>query len=114
MRVRLVGADLAATLLFVALGVHAHHHREAVLEILDVWYPFAIGVVVAALGRRRTTGLRLIDGVVSAAITVATAMVLRTFNGQGTDVAFTVVAFAFVTLFFSLWRGALQLLQRRR
>jgi Protein of unknown function (DUF3054) len=100
--VALVGDGLASVL-FVALGLRAHGHLWG--DLLRVWYPFGVGLVVAALVDRRR---RDVDGVGAgirrAVVVVAVAMVIRVVNGQGTTPVFCLVALGFVALFFSLWR----------
>jgi hypothetical protein len=107
--------DLAASLVFVLIGLHAHHH-SLLGDVLLVWYPFALGVLGAwALVRSRSLdGGSWRTGVVVALVTVVTAMILRVLNGQGTVPAFCLVALVFVTLFFTLHRGIFQFFNRRR
>ena len=54
------------------------------------------------------------DGVVIVLVTVALGMVLRVVSGQGTAVAFILVALSFFTLFLVGWRMVARLVLRRR
>lgn len=100
-----VVADLLALVVFVALGVHAHHHHLTFGTYFAAWYPFGAALVIAALVRPNAPHT-LRTGSERAVITVAVGMVLRVVVGQGTAVSFCIVATVFVSLFFSLWRFA--------
>ena len=54
------------------------------------------------------------DGVVIVLVTVALGMALRVVSGQGTAVAFIIVALSFLTLFLVGWRLVARRLLRRR
>jgi FtsH-binding integral membrane protein len=97
-------------LLFVALGLRSHHHGETPHSLGAVGYPFVVGAVVSSVTLRTRRGLTTpTSGLMIVAGTVAIAMVIRLANGQGTDVAFTLVASAFLTLFLVGWRSVVLL-----
>jgi peptidoglycan/LPS O-acetylase OafA/YrhL len=91
--------DLAAVVLFVAIGRASHHHAESAGGFVSTFWPFGAGLVVAwVLDARLGAGRRwpLAGGAVVAAVTVGAGMVLRVVAGQGTAAAFVVVALAFL------------------
>jgi hypothetical protein len=96
--------DLAASLLFVLMGLHAHHH--GIGDVVAVWSPFAVGVLIgsAVMAQRKSAPLSVSSGLMLTAVTVACAMVLRALFSQGVVVVFVVVATVFLGLFFSSWR----------
>jgi len=96
--------DLAASLLFVLLGLHAHHH--GIGDIAAVWAPFAVGVLIAnvVLVRWVTALTSGRAGVVATLVTVACAMALRAVFSQDVVPVFVLVATVFLGLFFSGWR----------
>jgi len=105
--------DLIVLVVFVVIGLHSHGHQETVRSIADVWAPFAVGSLVAdTLVARRYQPATWIYGLCAAWVTVACAMVIRSANGQGTGVAFSIVATLFVSLFFVGWRVAWSRLRR--
>jgi hypothetical protein len=103
-----LAADLGASLFFVLLGLHAHHH--GIGDIAAVWGPFAAGVIVAnvALVRWVTPLTSGRAGVVGALVTVACAMALRATFSQGVVPVFVLVATVFLGMFFSAWRFAVR------
>lgn len=101
-------ADLACTLLFVVIGRANHHAGETPAGLWSTFWPFAAGTVAGlAAGRfwRRPTAL-VPAGVAVWLGTVVLGMILRVLAGQGTAVAFIVVALAFLGLFQLGWRVA--------
>jgi hypothetical protein len=61
---------------------------------------------------RRSDPRTLTSGAIIVALTVVVGMVLRIIAGQGTAVAFVVVALCFLGLFFEGWRAVLLGLRR--
>ena len=99
--------DVVAILVFVVIGLHAHHHSAYFGELVRVWSPFAAGLAVGWLLVRRR-GLnpfrpRATSIIVTSCVTVG--MIIRVVVGQGTAPAFIVVAFVFLSLFLFGWRG---------
>ncbi len=89
--------DEAIVVLFVAIGRSHHHAGLSLAGMASTTWPFAVAVVVAGLvlwGRARAVSPWASGGFV-AVVTVAVGMVLRVVSGQGTALAFIVVALAF-------------------
>lgn len=111
-----VTVDLAAVVLFVAIGRASHHHAETAGGFLSTFWPFAVGLLAAwRLDLRLTTMRRgpLAAGGRASAVTVAVGMVLRVLAGQGTALAFVVVALAFLGALMVGGRVALRVAGRR-
>jgi len=91
--------DLAAVVLFVAIGRASHHHAESAGGFVSTFWPFGAGLVAAwAVDAHLGAGRRfpVTGGAVVAAVTVGVGMVLRVVAGQGTAAAFVAVALAFL------------------
>jgi hypothetical protein len=135
--------DIACVLIFVVIGRASHVKGESLAGIASTSWPFLCGLAAGwALSRAwgaAAPGLpagrlrdrpaksvvgRAVDmrwpaavwpaGVIVWACTVAVGMVLRVVSGQGTAVAFVVVALVFLGLFLLGWRAAAQLTNRSR
>lgn len=106
-RLRWFAVDVGAIVVFVLLGRSEHHHGFSLGGEASTLWPFVLGVVVAwlLLWPGSSTGRSLAAGGTIAFVTVVNGQALRVLAGQGTDAAFCVVAFCFVTLFFSLTRA---------
>ncbi|MDE3082159.1 MAG: DUF3054 domain-containing protein [Acidobacteriota bacterium] len=98
--------DLAAVIVFVAIGRAHHDHGDTWRGLTSTSWPFALGLAVAWLvvARRSRTGLDLRGGAVVVIITVAVGMLARVLAGQGTAFAFILVALAFLGLEMEGWR----------
>lgn len=100
--------DVCCVLAFVTLGRHTHHDGDSAAGIWHTAWPFlaglAIGLVVVRYWRRptaiRPSGLGAWLGAGAA------GMAIRVAAGQGTALAFIVVALAFLGLFLLGWRYA--------
>jgi hypothetical protein len=110
--------DVCCVLAFVAIGRASHHHGESVGGLASTAWPFLAGL---ALGLLATRAWRRPAAIVPAGLgawlgTVAAGMVLRLVAGQGTAVAFIVVALGFLGLFLLGWRtvAAVVVVRRRR
>ena len=93
-------------LAFVIIGRASHAKGESLAGIASTAWPFLAGLAcgwVAARGWRRSAALAP-AGVGAWLGTVAVGMVLRVVSGQGTAVAFVLVALAFLGLFLLGWR----------
>ena len=88
--------DLVAVVLFVAIGRASHHHSETVGGFLSTLWPFASGVSVGWVVSSQRSLWRLRAGIIVCLSTVAIGMALRVVAGQGTALAFVVVALAFL------------------
>lgn len=100
-----IGVDAVIVLLFVAIGRSNHHHGVSMSGMASTTWPFAVGLVVGWLvvGLRRVDGRSLKGGAVIWLATVGVGMVLRVVSGQGTALAFIIVALGFLgALMFSL------------
>ena len=99
--------DALAVVIFVVIGRHSHHHGESGRGIASTAWPFlaalAIGWLLIAV--RRIDGVSITAGVVASITTVALGMVLRVIGGQGTAVAFIVVALVFNGATMLGWRA---------
>ena len=110
------GIDLAATLVFVLAGRGSHDSDASLGGVLTTWWPF---VAALAVGWLVTTAWREPFGVLWPGVgiwvaTVIGGMLLRAASGQGTAVAFVVVATVTLALLLLGWRGVAALLHRRR
>ena len=98
--------DIACVLIFVIIGRASHTKGESLAGIASTSWPFLAGLGVgwlAARGWRRPLAIRP-EGLVIWLCTVALGMILRVVSGQGTALAFIVVALAFLALFLLGWR----------
>lgn len=88
--------DVVAVVLFVAIGRASHHHSDTVGGFLSTLWPFAAGVGVGWVVSSRRSLWRLRAGITVCGVTVAVGMALRVVAGQGTALAFVVVALTFL------------------
>jgi len=98
--------DVGCVLIFVIIGRASHTKGESLAGIASTGWPClaALGVGwLAARAWRRPLAIRP-EGLVIWLATVALGMVFRVISGQGTAVAFIVVALAFLALFLLGWR----------
>jgi hypothetical protein len=98
--------DLVAVLVFVAIGRAAHAHGLSLGGLASTAWPFVAGLAVGwgAVSLRHTPPLSLRGGLVLSLATVAVGMLLRVAAGQGTAVAFIVVALIFLGATMCGWR----------
>ncbi len=108
--------DALFILLFVGIGRSSHRDGITVSGMATTTWPFATGLLVGWFFARRTRrdATTPQGGLLIVIVTVALGMALRVVAGQGTAVAFVVVALAFLSLFLVGWRSALALVARRR
>jgi Protein of unknown function (DUF3054) len=108
--------DLVMVLVFVAIGRTAHAHGLTTAGVASTAWPFlaalAVGWLILVVGRR--DGTTLSSGVVVWISTVALGMALRVVAGQGTAIAFVVVALGFLGLTMLGWRVVALGIRRRR
>ena len=99
-------ADVAAIIVFVAIGRRNHHEGEAVDGILSVAAPFLIALVVGWIVARAWSRPMQVDtAFIIWPVTVAVGMVLRNLVfDRGTALAFIVVATIVTGLFLVGWR----------
>lgn len=108
--------DLVIVVLFVGIGRSVHDHGVSLAGMASTTWPFAAGLVIGwlVLLATRRVGATLRDGLVVCLATVSVGMVLRVFAGQGTAVAFVVVALAFFGAAMLGWRLGLRVITRHR
>jgi hypothetical protein len=99
-------ADVVLVVVFAAVGRASHDEVLTVAGVLQTSWPFLVGLVagwLVMLGWRRPFGpLRTGAGVW--AVTVAGGMLLRMASGEGTAVAFVIVAAVTLLVFLVGWR----------
>jgi hypothetical protein len=107
--------DCCCVLAFVLIGRAAHEHGESPGGIASTAWPFLAGLAGGWLGTRAwRRPLALAPVGVGAWLGAALlGMGLRVAAGQGTAVAFVLVALAFLGLFLLGWRLAAWLIRRR-
>jgi Protein of unknown function (DUF3054) len=106
--------DVCCVLIFVVIGRASHTKGESLAGIASTSWPFLCGLAVgwvASRAWRRPLALRP-AGLTVWLITVALGMILRVVAGQGTAVAFIVVALVFLGLFLLGWRLLARLVTR--
>jgi hypothetical protein len=98
--------DCLCVLAFVIIGRASHAHGESLGGIASTAWPFLAGLAggwVTARAWRRPV-LVVPAGLGAWLGTVVLGMVLRVVSGQGTALAFIVVALLFLGLFLLGWR----------
>jgi hypothetical protein len=98
--------DGAIVLVFVVIGRSVHAHGDRLLGIASTTWPFGVGLLVGwfIVTLRRTSALSVRGGLVVTLSTVAVGMILRVLAGQGTAVAFIIVALVFLGGAMIGWR----------
>ncbi len=116
MRRIVVAIDVVAVIVFVVIGRSAHHHGESIGGIVSTSWPFLVGLAAgwAVLRARRMQGATVREGVVAWLATVAVGMILRVVAGQGTAVAFIIVALCFLGAAMLGGRVVADAIRRRR
>jgi hypothetical protein len=107
-------ADVCCVLIFVIIGRASHTQGETLAGIASTSWPFLCGLAAgwaASRAWRRPLAIRP-SGLAVWLCTVALGMILRVVSGQGTAVAFIVVALAFLGLFLLGWRFLARLFAR--
>ncbi|MFD0683054.1 DUF3054 domain-containing protein [Actinomadura fibrosa] len=107
--------DVAAVVVFVAIGRASHDEAGSLTGFAATAWPFLVGL---AAGWAVTRAWRRADALVPAGVgiwvsTVAVGMVLRAVSGQGTAVAFVIVATVFLGFVLLGWRLAARFAGRR-
>ena len=108
--------DVLFLLVFVGIGRSAHRHGVTLAGMASTTWPFAVGLLVGWLVVRRShrEAWTPISGLVIVLATVTLGMLLRVVSGQGTALAFVVVALTFLSLFLVGWRWVAGMWSRRR
>jgi hypothetical protein len=104
--VRAAVIDVCCILLFVVIGRASHTKGESAAGLTSTAWPFLAGLAVGWLAVRawRRPAAIVPSGAAAWVATVAVGMVLRVLAGQGTALAFVIVALAFLGLFLLGWR----------
>ena len=99
--------DVVSVLVFVAIGRASHDHGETASGVASTSWPFLAGLAVGWIVVRAWRRPRLLvpTGLTVWISCVAVGMVLRVVAGQGTAVAFVIVALAFLGLELLGWRA---------
>jgi Protein of unknown function (DUF3054) len=108
--------DALLTLIFVLVGRDTHAEAFTVSGILETWWPFLIGLLIGWLvtrAWRKPHGI-LWQGVGVWASTLIVGMLLRVLSGQGTALAFVIVASIALAVLLIGWRLIATLFTRRR
>jgi FtsH-binding integral membrane protein len=106
--------DCCCVLVFVIIGRASHAKGESLGGIASTSWPFLCGLGAGWLmsrAWRRPLAVRP-AGIAVWLCTVTLGMILRVVSGQGTAVAFIIVALAFLGLFLLGWRLAAKLVAR--
>jgi hypothetical protein len=106
--------DVCCVVAFVAIGRASHHHGESAGGLASTAWPFLAGLAVGLLVTRawRRPAAIVPAGLGAWLGTVGVGMLLRVVAGQGTALAFIVVALCFLGLFLLGWRLAAAALAR--
>jgi hypothetical protein len=116
--VRRVGfvLDLVAVTVFVAIGRSVHAHGLTLSGLVSTEWPFFSGLALGwmAVAAARGRAISLGGGATVWLSTVAIGMVLRVLAGQGTALAFVLVALGFLGATLLSWRALLLALDRHR
>jgi FtsH-binding integral membrane protein len=98
--------DACAVLVFVIIGRASHHESGGLAGLAGTAWPFLTGLAVGELATRswRRPLALTPTGIGVWLSTVALGMLLRVIAGQGTAVAFILVALAFLGLSLLGWR----------
>ena len=111
-----IGLDIVMVLAFVIIGRASHHATGGLPGLAGTAWPFLAGLGAGEAATRawRRPAALWPTGVGVWLSTVALGMALRVVAGQGTAVAFIVVALAFLGLFLLGWRLAVARIGRLR
>ncbi|WP_243074052.1 DUF3054 domain-containing protein [Microbacterium sp. SS28] len=111
-----LAVDVVLVVVFAAIGRASHTEDLTAAGIWQTGWPFLVGL---ALGWLLTRGWRaplapVRTGLGLWALTVVGGMLLRGISGQGTAVAFIIVASIVLLAFLVGWRAIASLVVRRR
>lgn len=113
-------ADVVLVIVFAAIGRGTHQESNAVLGALDTAWPFLVGLAIGwviCLAAKLDPMRAWPSGTVLAVAAVVVGMLLRWATGEGTAVAFIMVATGFNLATLMGWRALAQVTQfamRRR
>ncbi|SEF83984.1 Protein of unknown function [Thermomonospora echinospora] len=108
------GLDIVSVLVFVAIGRANHEESGGVAGFAGTAWPFLVSLAIGWLALRawRRPAALVPAGVGIWLVTVAGGMALRAVSGQGTALAFVIVATAFLAMELLGWRLAARLAAR--
>ena len=109
--------DLVVLVVFVGIGRTTHDHGVSLTGMASTLWPFVVGMAIGWMALRvvNRSGTSKADGALMTLATVSVGMILRVIAGQGTALAFIVVAVCFLGALMLVWRvGLARLLDRRR
>lgn len=108
--------DAALVLLFAGLGRSSHARDATVLGLFETAWPFLAGLAItwvsARISRRPLAVVK--SGIPVWLGSVAIGMILRALTGQGTALAFVIVATVTLGVFLLGWRALVALFGRLR
>ncbi len=105
-RLAWLALDAVAVGLFVGIGRVVHSHGLSLGGLASTAWPFATGLLVGwlVLAAWRRPVRTVSGGLTVCVSTVSVGMTLRVVSGQGTAVAFVLVAFGFLGSLMLGWR----------
>ena len=103
--------DFICVLIFVAIGRHTHKDGTSLGGMISTMWPFTAGLFAGWLALRltRRSVTTKSSGLILTLSTVTLGMILRVISGQGTALAFVVVATVFLSSCLVGWRALLSL-----
>jgi hypothetical protein len=109
------GADLLVLVVFVLVGRRSHDEGSGLEGFLRVWWPFAVGLVVATLvGGTWRAPLEWRRAIVAWLVTVALGMALRVaVQGREFKPTFVIVTTVFVGAGMLGWRAVVRKVMAR-
>ncbi|KQV07376.1 DUF3054 domain-containing protein [Leifsonia sp. Root112D2] len=108
--------DVVLVLVFAIIGRASHTESLDVVGVLATFWPFLAGLAIGWLASqawRRPFGIAL-PGISIWLITVIGGMLFRVISGQGTALAFVIVATVVLGILLVGWRAVAVAITRRR
>ena len=107
-------SDVVVVIVFVAIGRHVHDHGVRLSGLISTSWPFIVGLAAGwgIVVARRTNGATIGAGAIVVIATTVIGMLVRVIAGQGTAVAFIIVAVGFLGLAMLGWRVASGIVRR--
>jgi hypothetical protein len=108
--------DIVLVLVFAIIGRASHTESLDVVGVLATFWPFLAGLAIGWLASqawRRPFGIAL-PGISIWLITVIGGMLFRVISGQGTALAFVIVATVVLGILLVGWRAVAVAITRRR
>lgn len=110
--------DVILVAVFCVIGrlSHAEGVFSDIPGLLNTTWPFLVATLAAhaVMLIRGTQADRMLPGAVIWAVTVVLGLLLRALSGQGTALAFMIVATLTLALFLLGWRAIVALVRRAR